>query len=56
MGCVAPIHRGSGLWSPLNLDVNLLKMSSTCETHLHYFPLSERRTNKIFKVFGFSVK
>lgn len=55
-GLCGPIQQGSGLWSLLNLDVNLLKMSSTCETHLHYFPLSERRTNNIFKVFGFSVK
>lgn len=33
-GNVAPIKQGSGSWSLLNLDVNLLKMSNTCETLL----------------------
>lgn len=48
---VAPIKQGSGSWSLLNLDVNLLKMLSTCELYFYYLPLSER-----FQVFCFSVK
>lgn len=48
VGHVAPIKQGSGSWSLLNLDVNLLKMSSTCETLLHYLPLSERFSGLLF--------
>lgn len=48
VGHVAPIKQASGSWSLLNLDVNLLKMSSTCETLLHYLPLSERFSGLLF--------
>lgn len=48
VGHVAPIKQGSGSWSLLNLDVNLLKMSSTCETLLYYLPLSERFSGLLF--------
>lgn len=40
VGLVA--SHGSGLRSPLNLDVNILNISSTCEILLHCFSLSER--------------
>lgn len=35
VGLVAATQRGSGSRSLLSLDVNILKLSSTCETLLH---------------------